>query len=209
MADSSAVLFGVAHLYAAPFDATNTFPSDTPDTGDFGKAWVKGSGQESDWQAAGYTQEGISFAMSVERGEIPADQVLDPLFRPITGRSITLGSNLIEFTPENLQLGLGQGEVTSVAPGAGTRGYDEYSVTANVSDDYRSWGVDAEQPTDGEPFRMIVWKGLATGGLQSTLGQRATAARIPIEITALPDDSGVTDRILTIRKYAAALPSGG
>jgi len=204
VADSSAVLFGVAHLYATPFDEDNAFPIDTPTTGDFGVPWTKAVGQANDWTSVGYTQEGITFNMAVERGEIPADQVLDPLFRPITGRTITLGSNLIEFTPENLKLGLGQGTVATTAPTSGARGFDEYEVTANVSDDYRSWGIDAEQPTNGEPFRIIVWKGLATGGLQSTLGQRATAARIPIETTALPDDTATPARILTLRKYEPA-----
>ncbi len=195
MSDASAVLFGVADLYVAPYLDTNDFPADTVD---FGTVWG------APYDGVGYTQEGISFNLSVDRGEIPADQVLDPLFRPITGRTITLGANLIEFTPGNLKLGLGQGAVDTVAPGAGARGYDEYEVTANVTDEYNAWGVDAQQPADGEPFRLIAWKGLATGGLAATLGQRATAARIPVEVTALPDDSVTPARILTMRKYIAA-----
>ncbi|HBY46028.1 MAG TPA: hypothetical protein DEU95_06305 [Chloroflexi bacterium] len=204
MADATAVLFGIANLYVAEFDATNAFPIDTVGAGDFGPVWTKGAGQTPVWAGVGYTQEGVAFNMSIDRGEIAADQVLDPLFRPITGRSVTLASNLIEFTPNNLKLGLGQGAVSTVAAGASTRGYDQYAVTGNVVDAYNTWGVDAQQPDDGEPFRLIAWKGLATSSLQSTLGQRDTAARVPIEITALPDDSVSPARILTLRKYIPA-----
>lgn len=195
MADASAVLFGVANLYVAPHDDDNDFPDDTVD---FGSAWG------APYDPLGYTQEGITFTMSVERGEIVADQVLDPLFRPITGRSITLGASLIEFTPGNLKLGLGQGDVSTQAPGASARGFDEYEVTADVLDAYNTWGIDAQKPADGEPFRLMVWKGLATGGLSATLGQRATAARIPVEVTALPDDGATPARILTMRSYVPA-----
>lgn len=203
--DASAVLFGEANLFVTPYDAENDFPVDTVGDGDFGKDWGKAAGQEGEWLGLGYTQDGINFNMAVERGEIVSDQVLDALFRPITGRTITLGSNLIEFTPGNLKLGLGQGVVTTVAAGEGTRGYDQYAVTGSVVDDYNTWGIDAQQPADGEPFRLVAWKGLATGGLQSNLGQRATAAQIPVEVTVLPDDSVTPARILTMRKYTPAL----
>ena len=98
-----------------------------------------------------------------------------------------------------------QGAVTTQAAASGTRGYDQYAVTGSVTDEYNTWGIDAQQPADGEPFRLVAWKGLATGGLQSTLGQRATAAQIPVEVTALPDDSVTPARILTMRKYTPAL----
>lgn len=197
MADSSAVLFGNALLYVAPYDDTGAqdFPADTVD---YGTTWG------APFDEVGYTQEGINLNMSTTRGEIVADQVLDPLFRPVTGRSVSVAANLIEITAGNLALGLGQGDTTTTAPGAGTRGYDEYTLESTVTDDYRTWGIDAEQPADGEPFRVIVWKGLAAGNLSTAFGQRATAARIPVEIQALPDDSVTPARILSIRDYVPA-----
>lgn len=203
MANSSAVLFGVADLFAVPFNANNTFPLATSPAGDFGKTWGKVSPQSGDWTGVGYTQEGLTFNMSTERGEIVADQVLDPLFRPITGRSVSISGNLIEFTAGNLKLAMGQGAASTTAPSSGVRGYDEYALTANFIDSYHTWGIDAEKPSNGQPFRILLWKGLATSALQSAVGQRDTAARIPLEITALPDDSATPARILTIRDYTA------
>ena len=40
MADATAVLFGIANLYVAEFDATNAFPIDTVGAGDFGPVWT-------------------------------------------------------------------------------------------------------------------------------------------------------------------------
>ena len=203
MANSDAVIFGTALLYSTPHGEKNAFPEDTVN---YGGDWGTPTDQEAAWEARGYTNDGIGLSMSVDREEINADQVLDPLFRPITGRDITISTTLIEMTADNLNLGLGQGAVTTTAPGAGTRGYDQWDVTANVTDQYNSWGIDVEKPADGEPIRGIVWKGLSTGSLDTTFGNRSAAAGIPIEITALPDDTGETTRIFTLRDYVAALP---
>lgn len=204
MAVSAAVIYGNALLYSTPHDADNAFPAATVD---YGTAWGTPAGppaQPAAWEERGYTQDGINLNMTVDRDEIGADQVLDPLFRPITGRDVMISTNLIEMTAANLNLGLGQGTVTTTAPGVGTRGYDEFDLTATVSDQYNSWGIDAEQPADGEPFRAIIWKGLASGGVDTSFGNRSTAAQIGIEMTALPDDSVSPTRIMTIRDYVPA-----
>jgi len=201
MANSAAVIYGNALLYSTPHDEDNDFPEATVD---YGQPWATPGDQPAAWEARGYTQDGINLSMTVDRDEIGADQVLDPLFRPVTGRDVSISTNLIEMTAANLQLGLGQGKVTTTAPGAGARGFDEFNLEATVTDDYNSWGIDVEQPADGEPFRAIVWKGLATGGVDTTFGNRSAAAQIGIEVAALPDDSVSPTRILTIRDYVPA-----
>lgn len=205
MANASAVIYGTAQLYSTPFGTANNFPVATIN---YGTAWGTPTPQALPWETRGYTQDGISLNMTVDRDTIIADQVLDPLFRPITGRDVMISTNLLEMTAANLNLGLGQGTVTTVAPVGPTtpaRGYDQWSLTANVTDQYNSWGLDAEQPENGEPFRAIVWKGLSSGGLETSFGNRASAGLIPVEITAIPDDSVQPTRIFTLRDYVPAL----
>lgn len=202
MANSQAVIYGEALLYATSHHEDVEFPDDTVN---YGGDWGSPGSQPDPWRNLGYTQEGINLGMTVDRDTIGADQVLDPLFRPITGRDVTIGTNLIEFTAANLQFGLGQGEITQEPAGVGERGYTEFDLTASVVDTFVSVGLDVQKPADGEPMRGIVWKGLATGGVDASFGDRASAAQIPVEIMAVPDDSVQPTRIFTLRDYIPAL----
>jgi hypothetical protein len=203
MANSSAVIYGEALLYTTPHHEKNDFPD--ADTINYGTDWGTPPDQPLAWRNLGYTQDGINLGMTVDRDTIGADQVLDPLFRPITGRDVTISSNLIEFTGANLQFGLGQGEISDEPAGPSERGYTEFDLTASVSDRFDSIGIDVQQPADGEPLRAIMWKGLASGGVDATFGNRATAAQIPVEFMAVPDDSTTPTRIFTLRDYIPAL----
>jgi hypothetical protein len=195
MANANAVIAGRQFLvYSAPHAASNDLPADNVTYGsDWGEPWVN----------RGYTHGGLQLSMGLERGEIRVDQEFDPVFRPITGRTITLSTELAEMTPENLRLASGLGTIQSVAPGAGTRGHDDLVITSDVSETFNSWGYDIRQP-DGEAFRVIVYKGIATGSPQPQFTPD-NPATIALEISALVDTSTNPARIAKVRDVLPAL----
>lgn len=195
MANANAVIAGRQFLvYSAPHAASNDLPADTVDYGDdWGSPWVN----------RGYTNGGLQLSLGIERGEIRVDQEFDPVFRPITGRTVTLSTELAEMTPENLRLASGLGTIQSVAPGVGTRGHDDLVINSDVTETFNSWGYDIRQP-DGEAFRVIVYKGLATGSPQPQFTPD-NPATIALEISALVDTSTTPARIAKIRDVLPAL----
>lgn len=199
MADATAVYASRdAILYFADFNDTNDLPDS--DTIDWGDAWG------APWDEAGYTQEGIQFSISVERATIEVDQELDPVLRPITGRDITISSNMAEFSAAKLRMATGQGAVTTVAAGSGTKGEVDYDFTSLVQDNYSSWGVDFRKNDDGEPIRVFIPRGLPIGSVETNMGDAENNLQIPFEVAALPDTSVTPARILTIREVLPALP---
>lgn len=192
--DSTAVVFGQAWLAYQAHDVANDFPD--IDSGDeYGTA--------TDYTYAGYTQEGINFGVSVTRGAIDVDQLLESLFTPITGREMTFSTNLAQWTATNLQLAFGQGTISTVAAGAGTHGYTELSIGDVEPDTYYSWLIDIEQQDTGEPIRILGYKMVPVGSVESTFGDLESNAQVPIELQVLPDDSTTPTRYLDIREYVA------
>ena len=66
---------------------------------------------------------------------------------------------------------------------------------------YFSWGFDVEQQ-DGEPFRGIIYKGIATGNPALAFQRNDQATVTPVEFTALVDGT----RLARFRKTIPALP---
>lgn len=203
--ETSRVIFGEARLYSVPWNATEgaEFPLATVNAlADPGEAY-----DGTNWIGRGYTQDGMGIRMSVDYEGIPADQSLDDLFRVATGRDIGLTTNLIQMTPDNFAVAFGQGEVDTEAPGEGTRGYNEFKITSTIEERYNSWLLDARVPETGEPYRILVPKGQSIGSVEATFGNRSTAAQIPVDIAALPDNTRGDDiEVLLLREYVAALP---
>lgn len=198
MADVTKVVAGRnVILYSIPWASSVALPADTVA---WGTTWGAG------WVDMGYTQEGIEFELSVDRAEIYVDQELDAILRPITGRGVVMRSQMAEFTPAHVKLGIGQGAVTSLAAITGTRGHDDYDLTSTVADQFNAWGFDILNPGDNEAIRTIGYRCLATGGLTSGFGKADDNAKIPVEVSALPDSSTTPSRILKIRDISAALP---
>jgi hypothetical protein len=175
-------------VYSAPYSASNALPADTVD---YGTAWG------SPWVNRGYTSGGLTLNLSVERGEIRVDQEFDPVFMPVTNRTVQLSCNLAQITPENYQLASGLGTLDTVAPTESARGHVDLKVTSEVQPLFASWGYDILQP-DGMPFRVFVPRGMATGSPQSQF-TADNAATIALEITALVDTNRTPPLIAVIR----------
>lgn len=175
-------------VYSAPYAATNNLPADTVD---YGAAWG------SPWENRGYTSGGLTLNLAIERGEIRVDQEFDPVFMPVTSRTVTLSCNLAQITPENYQLASGLGSLDTVAPTSTARGHVDLRVTSEVQELFASWGYDILQP-DGMPFRVFVPRGMATGSPQTQFTPD-NPATIALEITALVDTNRTPPLIAVIR----------
>lgn len=201
MADSNAVISGRNFLvYSTGHHADNELPANTVD---WGTAWGTPGSQPAAWVDRGYTIGGLQFNANLERGEIRVDQEFDPVVRPVTARNITLSTNLAEITADNFNLASGMGTVATVAAGVGTRGQDELTIGSSIADQYNSWGFDIQQPNN-EAFRIVVWKGVATGSPSPSFVPD-DAAQIALEVTALPDTDTTPTRIATVRDILPAL----
>jgi hypothetical protein len=194
LANADAVIAGRNFLvYSKAHDVANAIPADTVDYGD---AWT-------DWDDRGYTSGGLGLTMNVQRGEIRVDQEFDPITRPVNTRTVQLRTSLSEMTPDNLQLASGLGSLPApVAPGVGTRGHQDLVIDSTVVDEYNSWGYDILQP-DGEAFRIVIYKGLATGSPAPQFSPE-TQALIELQVDALVDTSTTPSRVALIRDVLPA-----
>lgn len=190
MADANAVISGRNFLvYSTPHDDANKLPADTVPYGD---PWGTPSPQIAAWVNRGYTSGGLTFSMNITRGEIRVDQEFDPVVRPITGRTITLGTSFAEMTPANIQLASGMGTLDTSDPH-----HVDLDIGATITEIENSWGFDIRQP-DTFPFRIAAWRAVATG----TPAPRFTpdaAALIDLQVSALVDTSTTPSRVLKIR----------
>lgn len=189
MADAQAVIAGRSFLaYSAPWAASVAMPANTIL---YGTAWG------APYTDRGYTNGGLTFNMNLTRGEVRVDQEFDPVTRPVTGRNITLGTGLAEMTTTNLQLSSGMGSVSTVASAAGVRGNSDLVIGATLTDLYFAWGFDIRQP-DGEAFRILLYKTLATGSPSPAFTPDAPAT-IALEVSALVDTATNPSRVALVR----------
>lgn len=199
--NADAVLFGRDFkVFTVAWNPTNAMPLDSVL---YGTDWGTPVGQSDPWVEVGYTDGGLNFGIEITRGEIRVDQSLDPIGRPATGRNMTLSTNMAEFTPENIKAAAGQGDITTVAPGAGTRGHTDLDFTPDIADNYLSVGYDIEHRGDSEAFRIVGWKTLPSGGISGTISAEDNAV-IQLAAQCFPDTSTDPDRILKVRDVIAA-----
>lgn len=154
----------------------------------------------------GYTSGGLTLNWNLQRGTVPVDQELDPILRPAQSRSLTMESNLAEFTPANLQLATGQGDIVTneIAAITGTRGQHQLDINSDVVDTYNTVIFDIRQQ-NGEAIRIAAWRGLSTGSPQPKFDP-TNAAIIQYQLSALPDSSTSPARIAAVRLVTPALP---
>jgi hypothetical protein len=187
--------------YSVPFDTNNALPLDTVD---FGEDWGTVSGMPEPWALQGYTDGGLHFGTDITRTDVTVDQSLDPVLRPATARSATMSFNLAEVSPEKIQLSTGQGEITSLAPIAGTKGHDDLDIGSTIEDVFVSLGFDI-QTQSLEPLRFLGYRCQMSGTMAMDFTVDAKAL-VPVEATLLPDTSVSPARVAKIRQVIPALP---
>ncbi|MGE3267154.1 MAG: hypothetical protein AB7P40_00305 [Chloroflexota bacterium] len=181
-------------FYHTPYSSTNVLPADTVT---WDQAWGTPAGQAAAWVDAGFTQGGPTFSAEIARAEIRMDQSLDPVLRPATGRTVTMGAQLGEFDLDTLTTATGQGSVATLAATTAARGYDEWSMGSTVADNFYSAAIDVLHGGDDEAIRLVLWYAQPTGAQQWTFAPE-TPALTPFLLTALPDPSN-GNRVATIR----------
>lgn len=187
-------------VYTVPWDTTNIIPADTVL---WGTAWGTPAGQSDPYVNVGYTIGGLNFSIEINRAEIRVDQELDPILRPATGRNMVLSGDLAEFTAANIKDAAGQGAITSVAPGVGTRGHDDLDISSTIEDNYLTIGFDIKHQDD-EAFRIIAWKTLPSGAVNGQI-RPTDAATIALSGQCFPDTSTSPARIIKMRDVIPAV----
>jgi hypothetical protein len=91
------------NVFSAPYLSTNTFPTQSP----WGTDWP------APYVSKGYTSGNVRVTVGFTRTDIRVDQLIDPVARIATGRTISLNTALAQITAANLRDGTGNGTVTS------------------------------------------------------------------------------------------------
>lgn len=195
MATDGLVVGRNMRFYGALYSDEVELPADTVL---FGTLWP-------DWFDFGTTQEGLNLSIETEFGEILVDQQEDPARRPITGRSITVTSNLAMNTIQNMQRGIGYGTITTDPAEVGVRGHTDLDILAGSKTIPHAVGGDVMDEESTEAVRFKMHKALATSQVSSVFGLADDNAKIPVEYTALPDPTTNPARLVTFRHVLAAL----
>jgi hypothetical protein len=198
--DATAVLYGRNfRVYYAAWNSTTRLPADTVQ---YGTTWGTPSGQTGAYSEVGYTDGGLNFGIEISRGEIRVDQELDPIARPATGRNMTLSTKLAEFTPANIAVAAGQGQVTTLAATTAVRGYNDLDISSTIADNYYTVGYDISHPGDSEAFRIVGWKTIASGNVTGTITPEDDAT-IDFAVQCFPDSSTSPARVLKVHDIIA------
>lgn len=197
MADASKVLATRnMNAYAQTYVDTVSLPDDSVD---FGGDW-----SADGWAGPYYTDGGFTADVSIDRTDVNVDQLIWSVLRPITGGTITFGTDLAEYDVLNLPLAVGVGETTTVDPVSGTRGHDDYDITETFTQSFTSLAFEAEQQ-NGEAVRGIVYKGIPSGSPSMQFGQADTKSMIRFEVQAIPGAESATHPVSRIRRILPAL----
>ncbi|MEV4287350.1 hypothetical protein AB0K40_17740 [Nonomuraea bangladeshensis] len=156
----NAIALGPGKLYIAPLGTTEPTDLTTP--------WETVSAA---WAALGYTNEGSSFAYSVDSENVEVAEELDPVAVALTSREGTVAFALAEMTAKNMQRALNGGDIVS---GTGIVTFEPPDLGEEVR---VMLGFESE---DGEE-RWVYRKALQTGGLEIARRKGAEKAVIPCE----------------------------
>ena len=157
MPSATNIIAGPAELYRAPFGSTE--PLDT----------AVASPIAGDFDSLGGTDDGVTVNASHEWFNKRMDQVIDSPGAMKTGRTITVATNLVEGTLENLLLALAQSPDTITSGGTGPtafRGVDLESGASGAEPDYSAIILRGRAPA-GKRRLFIVRKCLQTEDVES------------------------------------------
>jgi hypothetical protein len=196
MPDSTEVIqSGGLLVYTEPYSSGNSFPADS--------AW--GTAPGGSWVDKGYTRDGLAVNMGMNYEDVTVDQVPYPIFSIGTSGDIHFVTNLAQITAPNLKEVLGgQGTISTVAAGSGTRGHTDLLVAGELSVNYLSVYYDIKHPGDNEGARFTLWKAQARANQAMTF-QRTAPAQLAFDAQGFPDTAN-SSRIVTFRDVIPALP---
>jgi hypothetical protein len=115
------------------------------------------------WTDLGGTTDGVSYTIDQSYTELEVDQIVDRAGSRLTGRTITVTTNLAEGTLTNLAYALNDG---SIVTGAGYSTYDPAFASSATQPTYRSLLIDGFAP-NSKRRRFIVRKVLSTDSVET------------------------------------------
>jgi hypothetical protein len=122
-----------------------------------------------DWRDLGGTDDGVTCTVAHEWFEARMDQTIDVTERRKTSRTITVATNLVEGTLENLLLAIAQSADTIVSAGTGataTRSFEAEGDDSGVPPDYSAIILRGRAPA-GKVRLFVVRKVLQTEDVES------------------------------------------
>lgn len=173
-------------LFLKDYASGNAFPALA--------AW--GTSPGAGWDDVGGTTNRMQFDFNIQTNPLYADQSPTPVLEPFVSEILRVIADLIEATALNFQKATGQGAITTVAAGAGTRGSDTLAISGNPSVTYKSTLM-RFQAQDLESFDVMLWKSKASGSPSFNVRPTALGA-IELMMTAVPDSAN-SNRIASIR----------
>ena len=157
-ASATNIIAGAATLWRGDLGAAE--PPDTDVNADF---------DPEVWTDLGGTDDGVTSTVSHEWFEARMDQVIDVPERRKTSRTITVATNLVEGTLENLLLAIAQSADTIVSGGTGAtanRSFEAQGDDSGAIPDYSAIILRGRAPA-GKTRLFIVRKVLQTEDVES------------------------------------------
>lgn len=121
MPSASNIIAGAAELFRADFGATE--PADTAVADPIAAPFA----------SLGGTDDGVTLNVAHEWMNLRMDQIIDSAGKRKTGRTITVATNLVEGTLENLLLALSQKATTITTGGVGATAWKGFNVEGDDS----------------------------------------------------------------------------
>jgi hypothetical protein len=157
------------------------------------------------WVDMGGVDGGLDVRMSNTFEDVHVDQRIYPIYSIGTAGDIHMVTNLAELTPQNLQFATGQGQLSALAAGSGTRGHNTLTIDGTVVVNYFSVLYQIKNSAgDGEDIRVLLRKGLPKGSPQPKFSGTGKAV-IPMDVQGYPDSAN-SDEVLVWQDITAALP---
>lgn len=175
MGTATNVVVGVGELYLAAYGATApTIPADAD------SAITMPAG----WTNLGYTQDGVKVEYSPKVTQIFVDQTPSAVHSILTGEDLKVTTNLAELTIENLAKVISASTYTSTSATKKSIG-----IGGGALLDYALCFIGPGP--DGGKSVLLVHKCRSIGAAGPKFSKEA-AAQLPVEITALVDDTKTT-----------------
>ncbi|HEY9474675.1 MAG TPA: hypothetical protein VIS06_12595 [Mycobacteriales bacterium] len=150
--DTANLTQGPATVYIGDFGATEPADSD-----------VATAPAASAWTDIGGTLGGTTITVARQYAVLNVDQVVDEAERRLTGRTVTVATQMAEPTLDNLKNALNGGVSAS---GTGFKSYEPSDDTSSTQPTYKALIIDGFGPS-GKRRRVIVRKVLSVGDVSA------------------------------------------
>lgn len=159
------------------------------------------------WNRFGFTEGPTSFAYERDERDVMANEYLTAVKRFTIAERGVFGLKLSEMTPGNAYAAAGTGNITVLAPGSGSPGYEYLGVGGNPTLTERMYCLTSTFRNAAGyeyPVRLYVWR--ATARIVDKFSwEREATPGISMEIHALADTSKAKNyQLFALRKVTSA-----